>query len=257
MIKQLSKTQEKVTFFVEGINETIANAIRRSTFEIPILAIDEVEFIKNDSALYDEVLAHRFGLIPLLSDKTFEEREKCSCKGKGCAKCTVSFKLQAKGPCTVYSSQLEGRTAKPVFDKMPLVILTKGQELELNAYAILGKGKQHTKFSPGIIVYKPLVQMNIGKECNLCEECIKVCPLNLISSDGKKISFRDLEKCDICGACTEACNKKGKKCINMNISKESFIFVVESFGQLPAKEIFLEAIKLINKNLNELSKQLK
>ena len=44
------------------IPESLANAIRRSVSEIPVLAIDEVEIFKNDSALYDEFLAHRLGL---------------------------------------------------------------------------------------------------------------------------------------------------------------------------------------------------
>lgn len=257
MIKQISKSQDKVSFLIDGINETIANAIRRSALEIPVLAIDEVEFIKNDSALYDEILAHRLCLIPLQADKTFEEREECSCKGKGCSKCTVSFKLQAKGPSTVYSDEIEGKTAKPVFDKMPIVILTKGQELEFNAYAILGKGKKHAKFSPGIIAYRQVAQFSVGKDCNLCDECVKSCPLKLITNEGKKISFKELDKCDICESCIETCNKKGKKCISMDLSKDNFIFNIESFGQLSPKEIFIESVKAMNKNLTELGKQVK
>ncbi|MBI5148307.1 DNA-directed RNA polymerase subunit D [Candidatus Pacearchaeota archaeon] len=256
MIKLISKKQDKIIFSIDGINETIANAVRRSALEIPILAIEDVEFVKNDSALYDEILAHRLGLVPLEADKNIEEKDKCSCKGKGCAKCTVAFKLQAKGPSIVYSGQLQGKSAKPVFDKMPIVSLSKGQELELNAYAIVGKGKQHAKFSPGIISYKPSVQISIGKDCNICNECIKACPLKLIITEGKKITVKDIEKCDLCEACLEACNKKGKKCIDFKTDKENIIFTIESFGQIPAKEIFLEAVKVMNKNLNELDKQL-
>ena len=50
--------------------EGFINAVRRSVTEIPVLAIDEVEIFKNDSALYDEVLAHRIGLIPLKTEKS-------------------------------------------------------------------------------------------------------------------------------------------------------------------------------------------
>ena len=257
MIKQISKSGNKVTFLVQGVTDTISNAIRRSALEIPVLAIDEVEIIKNDSALYDEVLAHRLALVPLIADKTLEEKEECSCKGKGCVKCTVGFKLQAKGPCTVYSSQLEGKSAKVAIGNIPIDKLIKGQEIELNAYAILGEGKKHAKFSPGLIVYKPVVDFSVAKDCNLCNECVSACPKKLISSDGKKISFKDLENCDVCEVCIEKCTKKGKKCITMNLSKEEYIFTVESFGQLSPKEIFLEAMEAMNKNLNELGKQIK
>ena len=57
-------------------NEPLANAIRRSVSEVPTLAIDEVEIFKNDSALYDEVLAHRFGLVPLKMEKSMNSKTK-------------------------------------------------------------------------------------------------------------------------------------------------------------------------------------
>ena len=47
---------------VLDIDESLANAIRRSITEIPVLAIDEVEIYKNDSALYDEMLGLRLAV---------------------------------------------------------------------------------------------------------------------------------------------------------------------------------------------------
>ena len=71
------------------------------------MAIEEVEFIKNDSALFDEVVANRLGLIPLTTDlNTYNEKESCKCSGKGCPLCQVEFSLEAKGPCTVYASEI-------------------------------------------------------------------------------------------------------------------------------------------------------
>ena len=52
---------------------SLANAIRRSVLEIPIMAIDNVEISKNDSALYDEIIAHRLGLIPIKTSKTIKQ----------------------------------------------------------------------------------------------------------------------------------------------------------------------------------------
>ena len=76
MIIEPIKTQEgEMSFVVRGINASYANAIRRTGQEIPVLAIDTVEFSKNDSVLYDEILAHRIGLIPLEADKTFTSQE--------------------------------------------------------------------------------------------------------------------------------------------------------------------------------------
>ena len=249
----IKKTKEKIVFSAET-NESMANAIRRSVNEIPILAVDEIEFFKNDSALYDEIIAHRIGLIPLKMEKSVVSMEKCSCKEKGCSKCTVQLKLSAKGPCTVYSKSLKGG-AEIVYDKMPIVLLTDGQEIELVAKARLGKGIEHVKFAPGIIYYRNRAKIEISKDCDLCEECIKVCPAKILSKD-KKISVKDEYMCDLCEACVEAGKKQGKECIKISPSGE-ILFFVESFGQIDAKEIFEEAVSTLNKNLDQLNKELK
>lgn len=254
-MKIIEKSKDRIKFQVSGINETIANAIRRSVLEIPTIAIDEVEFMKNDSALYDEVLAHRLGLIPIKNEKLTKKAE-CTCKGKGCSKCTISFKLTAKGPATVHSSDLKGK-GKVTFEKIPIVQLIKGQELQLNAYATSGIGREHTKHSPGMIYYVPKCEIIIGKDCNYCEACIKTCPLKLIKKSGNKIAVTDIEKCDLCEACIEICRKEGKNCINIKKSDEDFNFSIESFGQISAKDIFIEAIKALNSNLKILDKSIK
>jgi DNA-directed RNA polymerase alpha subunit len=68
MIKILSKTPEKIEF-ISDMGISLANALRRSLYEVPVLAIDEVDIYRNDSALYDEVVAHRLGLVPLKNQK--------------------------------------------------------------------------------------------------------------------------------------------------------------------------------------------
>ena len=253
-IKILSKKEDKITFLVQGIDETIANSLRRSVQEVPILAIDTVEFVKNDSALFDEILAHRIGLLPLKTEK-MTLQEECTCKGKGCSKCTVSFKLEKKGPCTVYSSELKGK-AEVVHEKTPIVILADGQELQFSATARLGKATEHTKFSPGLMYYRPVCAININKNCDACGDCIKSCPLKILEMKEGKIITAHIEDCDICEACLDACNKKGKNALEIKTSNEDFIFVIESWGQLTAKEIFTEAIKILGENLKELEKKL-
>src|SRR3989338_8729132 len=129
MVKvELISKEPQLSFVVRGINYSIANLLRRMNEEVPILAIDEVDIIKNDSALNDEILAHRLGLIPISTDKTFTPFGECTCKGKGCSKCTVSLTLKATGPCTVYSKDFKGK-AKVAYGDMPLTILEKDQEL--------------------------------------------------------------------------------------------------------------------------------
>lgn len=254
-IQKISGKENKITFLIKDIDFSIANAIRRSSQEIPILAVDTVEFYKNDSALSDEILAHRIGLVPLESDKGIIEREKCTCKGKGCMKCTVALKLKAEGPCTVYSKELKVKGANVVYKDMPLVILDKDQQLELSCEAILGKGKEHAKFSPGLVYYNsyPLIEI---KGCNLCKNCIKICPQKAITEEKGQIKINPL-KCDMCEACINACIEKGKNAVKISPSEKDFIFTVESWGQLSSEELFKETINALDENLSEFSKQLK
>ena len=252
-IEKLKETKEKISFIVRDSDYSFVNALRRSVFEIPVLAIDEVEFSKNDSALYDEILAHRLGLIPLKAPKNFTEKQDCSCKGKGCLKCTASFKLKAVGPATIYSKDLKCKGAEIVFKDMPLVILAKDQELELSAEAILGRGKEHAKFSPGIAWFNSLPIINLNKETETYTDLIAVCPRKAIIGKGNKIEINPL-KCDLCEACVEYCNKNNKKPLDISFSEKDFIFNIESFGQIEANEIFLESVEAINQNLDELEK---
>lgn len=158
---KLLENQEKknrIIFSLTGVDIAYANTLRRLMgFEVPVMAIEDVEFRKNSSILYDEVLAHRLGLIPLTTDlKSYDMPNDCKCKGAGCASCQVKLLLKAAGPGTVYTSDLKSKdpAIKPVFNKIPIVKLLEGQELEFEATAILGQGKIHSKWCPGLIFYK-------------------------------------------------------------------------------------------------------
>jgi len=221
------------------------------------LAVDEVEIHKNDSALHDEIIAHRIGLIPLKTDKIFVEFEECTCKGKGCTKCTAELKLKTKGPCTVYSKNLKGKI-KPVFGEIPITILDKGQELELIGFARTGRGINHTKFSPGLVYYRNIPKIEFSKDCEgeNMQQYIDVCPKKIIIAEGKKPVVKEIYKCDICGACVELGKKQNSEAVKINLTNE-IVFFVESFGQIEPKKIIIEAIKALEKNLKELTKKIK
>jgi len=156
-VEILERKKNMIKFSVEGIKPSFANALRRIMIsEIPTMAIEWVDFKKNDSALYDEIIAHRLGLIPLTYDRKFyklpEECREASVKD---SQCYVKLTLKKKGPCMVYSGDLksEDESVKPVFDKIPIVELFDGQELELIAYARLGYGREHIKWQGAVVGY--------------------------------------------------------------------------------------------------------
>jgi DNA-directed RNA polymerase subunit D len=156
-VEILEKSKERIKFRAEGIGPSFANALRRIMIsEIPTMAIEWVDFKKNDSALYDELIAHRLALIPLTFDRrAYKLPEECKEASIKDSQCFAKLKLKKKGPCTVYSGDLESEdeSVKPVFDRIPIVELLEGQELELIAYARLGYGKEHIKWQGAIVGY--------------------------------------------------------------------------------------------------------
>src|SRR6266704_1409698 len=87
-IKLLSKEQETLCFVLSDVSPAFANALRRIMIsEIPVMAIDDVMILENNSVMYDEILAHRLGLVPVTTDGSYNLPEECSCKSElGCAK---------------------------------------------------------------------------------------------------------------------------------------------------------------------------
>ena len=156
-IEVLERTKDTIKFSVEGIKPSFANALRRIMIsEVPTMAIEWVDFKKNDSAMYDEILAHRLGLIPLAYDKkAYKLPEECKDASVKDTQCYAKLKLKKKGPCVVYSGDLESddESVKPVFDKIPIVELLEGQEIELVAYARLGYGREHIKWQGAVVGY--------------------------------------------------------------------------------------------------------
>jgi len=254
MIKIYEKKPGKIVFSAD-VNVSLANAIRRSIHDIPILAISEVEIFKNDSVLYDEMIAHRFGLVPLKSDKTLNEKEKCSCKGKGCSKCQVNLKISKKGPSTVYSGELKG-SIKPVYDSAPITILRPGQEFEIVATAILGRGTQHAKYVPGILFYREFFEASHKKGEKFCEDCLKNFSAKIISpgiEKGEEIEF-DKHKCEKCSKEIQDFFNENKNKLEIKKSK-GLLFFIESFGQISAEDILKQSIKSLKNNLKILAKK--
>src|SRR3989339_399379 len=229
------KEKNKVSFVLINSSPSFANIIRRMvTEDVPVMAIEDVEFRKNSSILYDEMIAHRLGLLPLTTDlKSYNLPSKCKCEGKGCARCQLKLTLKAKGPGTIYASEMHTRDAeiKPVYPKMPIVKILKNQSLELEATAVLGQGKEHVKWSPGHIYYKnkPIIEIDI-KKCDGCGKCVEQCPTKTMEiKDNKAVVSKDhLLDCHLCNACIEACPKEAVKVTGTN----DFVFYLESWGQL-------------------------
>jgi len=229
----INKTPEKMVVRT-SMNYSLLNAIRRSVEEIPVLAIDEVEIFKNDSALYDEVLAHRIGLVPIKND------------GKISAKSTGTLSLKKSGPGKVYSGDFKG-DVKVVYNSIPLTILEKDQEIEIVASANVGTGLEHTKYVPGLIYYKNLFEVKSG---NSKIEGIIQHSSGAIKNEKKGTKW----VCDLNDHQVDEIKKIDKESIS---DSNEFLLFVESFGMIDAEKIFSKAIETLQNNLEAFEGQLK
>ncbi len=183
------KPVEWIEFELSGVSTAFANALRRVIIsEIPCLAIEDVDILKNSSVLYDEVLALRLGLIPLRAspDLYWDNPD-----------FTAAFTLKAKGPTTVYSKDLNPADPQVTvaFERIPIVKLAEGQEVELEAYAKVGTAKEHAKWQAAHAYYRK-------------------------TGDG------------------------------------TFLFHVESFGQMPVVEVLKRAVAVLQRNFDAYEKAL-
>lgn len=159
---KLTKTKGKGLFLqldFKDVPDWYVNTIRRLVMsEVPVMAIESVELNRNDGVLYDEMVAHRLGLVPLTTDlgsyvlPTKEERE----SGEYLAQSSCKLTLEVKGPCVVLAKDLVSTDpkVKPVYPDMPITKLLEGQELRLIATAVLGLGRDHAKWSAGHAHFK-------------------------------------------------------------------------------------------------------
>ncbi|PWN50735.1 RBP11-like subunits of RNA polymerase [Violaceomyces palustris] len=181
-IRELNK--DHVDFVLENVELSFANSLRRTMIaDIPTVAIDMVEVRANTTVLPDEFLAHRLGMIPLLSmdcAKALVDHRDCACED-GCDRCSVELTLRAT--CNTARSNMDVTSkdlirsasmgnpydddgfqeppapkhpdfGKPVGHDDPdsqgiiLVKMSKGQELDVRCIARKGFAKEHAKWSP-------------------------------------------------------------------------------------------------------------
>jgi DNA-directed RNA polymerase subunit D len=262
----LEEKDNTLRFLLKGTEHAYANALRRAMIaEVPVMAIEDVIVIENTSVLYDEVIAHRLGLVPIKTDlDAYVLPEECDCKSElGCSKCRASFTLDAEAvdePVMVYSSALkaEGDTT-PVSGGIPIVKLGPRQRLKLELYARLGRGLEHAKWQAvSACAYKYLPKVTLIAE-NLAnpDEVVQICPTDVYTKDAEgKIAVRDELACTLCMDCVEkAVPMDSKKTFPVKIESDdtSFLFYVESTGAIPPKRITEEAAKVLEKKATTLA----
>jgi len=126
------------------VSLTFANMVRRySMSRVPVLAIDKVTFYENTSAFWDEYISHRLGLLPILTPEGAP------------ASAEITFSLDAEGPKSVYASDMASTDKEITIAKggIPVMTLGTSQRVRLEAKAVFGTARTHSKFQAGIVSY--------------------------------------------------------------------------------------------------------
>ncbi|MDY0294164.1 MAG: DNA-directed RNA polymerase subunit D, partial [Candidatus Methanomethylophilaceae archaeon] len=93
-IEIIEMAERKAKFLLRNSSPAMANALRRTMLsDIPKMAIDRVEFhlgpimvddkeYESITPLFDEIIAHRLGMVPVPTDYTlFTYQDECPCGG--------------------------------------------------------------------------------------------------------------------------------------------------------------------------------
>ncbi|MFX1232963.1 MAG: DNA-directed RNA polymerase subunit D [Promethearchaeota archaeon] len=262
-LEVIEQTPHELVFVIEGISIEMVNALRRIILtEIPVMAVDEVIILKNDSPLYDEILAHRIGLIPLKTDlDTYNLPNSCECSGYGCPLCQVSLTLEVTNttntPIDIYSGDLKSNDPKiiPVDPNIPIVKIDKNNQVILEAYAILGMARDHAKWQAVSNIafrYYPIVEFNDNDLKNLEQNklILRMCPEELFELTSKnQLKLKDdyWKTCTLC----QSCEKNSDSKIRVYPKENSYIFSIESDGVLPFNIITKKTFEIFNEKIDE------
>lgn len=263
-IEIIEEAERRMKFKLLNSSPAMANALRRTLLsDIPKMAIDKVEFhlgpimdgekeYESNTPLFDEIIAHRLGMVPVPTDlKLFVPQDQCVCGGAGCPSCTIMYSLNKHGPCTVYSGDLMplGPPELKVKDEnIPLVELTDGQAVMIYAIAVMGTAKKHVKWQVcnGVgYTYLPVIEID---EAHASDENVLeaagACPKHVYSVEDGKLKARDPVSCNLCMSCVEHIG--AGKGLSVHGDPENFIFKFETDGSLTARQALDKAVEILS-----------
>lgn len=255
--KIVSLNEDTIRFLVDGVNAAFANSLRRTMVaEVPIMTVDDIFYFDNSSIVPDEVLAHRIGFVPLKTDlDSYVLPEECDCEAElGCPKCRVGLTMDVEAKddtVTVYSGDLvpENPSIAPVSKHIPLAKLAPGQAIKFEAYAQLGQGKVHAKWSPvSMCVYQNVAVVDVEDEA-ATKECLDACGDDVAVLEGGVLKVIDIQGFERHRRCRELVSHEE---IMRGLKQDAFLFTVESTGGLPPERIVKEAVKMLKQKLSTL-----
>ncbi len=272
-VKLLARKDDFVKVLLEETEPAYVNALRRIlTADVPKMAIEDVEFhlgpiraedgkeYESVAPLFDEMIAHRLGLIPIPTDLSlYNRREDCpTCHGEGCPSCTIIYSLNKRGPGVVTSADMEpigDSKLRPKDQGIPIVQLAEGQAILIYATAQLGTGKEHAKWQATHGVgysYYPVLKAG-SKTMDALDATLPFCTAHMLTTSLEETTIKLSEDCEVCAKFREAYKVDSVKAAS---DPTRFVLQFETDGSIAAKDVLLKALDILGERFADIATQI-
>ncbi|CAH1404446.1 unnamed protein product [Nezara viridula] len=292
VIKVIKHDSSEMEFDIIGIFPALCNAFRRILIsEVPTMAIEKVTMIQNKTIIPDEILAHRFGLIPLKANpRLFQYRMPGDLVGTD--RDTLNYELKVK--CVKNPHRRAGHyrledmylnyevlskdikwipfgdqkllykeeDMGAIQDDIVIAKMRPGQELHVKLAAVKGIGKDHAKFSPvGTATYRlhphiKLLDDVIDDQAERLKQCFSKDVIEVVNKSGHKIAQVKNTRIDMCSRNVHN-EPQLKDKVEIGRIRDHYIFTIESVISSPPDELFRESVKIMKKKCAEALIELK
>ena len=272
-IRKMEDYYAQVEF--KDVNYSFVNSVRRSLVSmVPCLAIHEIDFhmgslgsyvdeesgeereYESISAMFNEIVSHRIGMLPIPTDKKTIEAF-ADAVDDDSKQPDIMYSLHKQGPSTVYSGDLEpvsGDNSLVIPEpNVPIVKLGEGQAILIYAKAKMGNAKRHAKWQCAVaprFYQAPTLTVLPGKGAKTVIETVgktkfKKKGKNQVIDDPVEAheALRRLEKLWN--------NQDAQDSMEVTTKKDHFIFEFETNGAMKAKLALDQALKALDIHCND------
>jgi DNA-directed RNA polymerase subunit D len=282
--KIIEENDEKISILLSDSGRAFVNALRRTLMsDTPKMAIDTVRFemgtIEQDGEVWetngplpDEVIAQRLAMIPIpTKHDEFHFQDSCpSCaelviEDRGCPLCTMIYTCKAfgsEGGRTVTAGDMSflgaGGSISEKYHSIPITKLSRGQMIEFYATAIMGRGRDHAKWSPVCgIAFSPrqVGILNVKTRSKILWDLNLTITAKDFDSNGRMEDIGKvaqlIEDLHHVGAGTEE-SRDFKDAITLEDVPGEFILSFETDGSMTPRVAFQKAVQELSERFGEL-----
>ena len=259
----------------KDVNYSFVNSLRRSLVSmVPCLALHEIDFhmgslgsyvdeesgdereYESISAMFNEIVAHRIGMLPIPTDKKTIAAFGDSI-GDDSKQPDIMYSLHKQGPCTVYSGDLEPVSGDESLvipeTNVPIVKLAEGQAILVYAKAKMGNAQKHTKWQCAVaprFYQAPTITVSSGKGSKAIFDIVDK---KDFKKKGKSHVIDNPVKAHAALNKLEQLwnDKEAKESMEVSTKKDHFIFEFETNGAMKASLALEQALKALDGHCNE------